>query len=248
MECWAETLGDCSAKLSREHIVSRSLFIGDTVRVEGLSWCRTGPKEVGLASLTAKILCERHNSELSAVDAAGAKAFDTLRQVDVVTEKRRRLGLWKWRVREYRIDGPLLERWLLKALINLCYKGEHPIGAPAVARGLPHPALVKIVFGQSQFAGRAGLYFAVHAGQQVSTDETVGFAPLIKDSAYIAGGCFWFRGYRLLLYLEPAGPPERLTGIVVNGEDLGNSQLNYHNRRIDFLQGRHVSQVVHVDW
>ena len=134
MECWAACLGNCSDKVSREHLVSRGLFIGDIIRVEGFSWCKTGPKEVGLSSLTAKILCKKHNSDLSEVDAGGANAFDIFRQLRLVANQRQGLPPNSWQVPEYRIDGPLLERWLLKTLINISYNGDHPIvfGTPFV--------------------------------------------------------------------------------------------------------------------
>src|SRR4051794_31716079 len=91
MDCWAACLGNCADKPSREHIVSRGLFIGDTVRVEGFHWCKTGPREVGLASLTAKILCKKHNSDLSEVDTGGAEAFNIFRQLRLVANQRQGL-------------------------------------------------------------------------------------------------------------------------------------------------------------
>jgi hypothetical protein len=69
-ECWANCLRNCSNKITREHLVSQSLFVVNRVVVQGFPWCKDAPKEVSLASLTAKILCSKHNNDLSHIDTA----------------------------------------------------------------------------------------------------------------------------------------------------------------------------------
>lgn len=248
MGCWASCVGGCREGFSREHLVSQGLFVDDRVRVEGLSWCLNGPKEISLASLTAKILCRGHNSDLSPVDTAGGAAFGVFRQLRTVANERRGMTAGAWDVREYHVDGPMLERWLLKTLINLTYTRDLPIGSLDVEKGCPARGLVEVTFGTRQFTGKAGLYFVLKAGHEVQSDDTVEFSPLVKDKAFIIGGLFRFRGFRLLLYLDSQGPPERLTGIGMNGEDWGTSQLNFHNQRIDEYERQHLSQVVYLDW
>ena len=43
--CWAACLGDCLGKTSREHLISRNLFDGETVKVCGFSWFKDEEKE-----------------------------------------------------------------------------------------------------------------------------------------------------------------------------------------------------------
>jgi len=38
-DCWAEPLGDCAGKMSREHIVTRGIFENDGTFVQGFPWC-----------------------------------------------------------------------------------------------------------------------------------------------------------------------------------------------------------------
>src|SRR3972149_5105096 len=78
--CWAESLGDCDGGISREHIVSKSLFVSSYVDVKGFEWCKEETERIGLASLTKKVLCRKHNSQLSKIDSAAAHAFDVLRR------------------------------------------------------------------------------------------------------------------------------------------------------------------------
>ena len=127
-ECWASGLGSCSDKISREHIVSESLFTNDIVRVEGFSWCKDKEKEIGLRSLTAKILCKKHNAALSPVDIGGASAFEAFRNMTKIGNVRKKVQPQIWDVIQYSIDGILLERWFLKTLINISFGGEYPIG------------------------------------------------------------------------------------------------------------------------
>jgi hypothetical protein len=245
-ECWASALGSCSEKISREHLISDSLFVGNVVRVQGFSWCKEA-KEIGLSSLTSKILCKKHNEDLSPVDIAGSSAFKTFREMRRLANVRQAMKPQKWKVVRYQIDGILLERWFLKTLINIAWGGEFPIGKVSLA-GKPSEELTRIAFGLSSFGGRAGLYSIVHAGQNVNSTDRIGFAPLLKDKTYIAGGLFSFRGFRFLLFLMPQGPPTPLDAVLLDGEDVGKSQLNYHNRRIDEYSGRHKSQVLEIKW
>src|SRR5882672_6826080 len=111
-ECWAKSLGDCEGKLSREHLISKSLFDGAEIQVFGLPWCPPEGKVIGIDGLAAKILCRLHNNRLSEVDQAGGEVFKKIKRF---------LGKVKSNPREkIKVDGSLLERWLLKTAINIC--------------------------------------------------------------------------------------------------------------------------------
>jgi hypothetical protein len=136
----------------------------------------------------------------------------------------------------------------LKTLTNLSSNGTLPIGRDSQVAGRPSERLVRVAFGLESFQGRAGLYFVVRPGMVLRSDDTVRFGPLIKNKTHIEGGLFTFRGMNLLLFLEPEGPPEPLDGVLLNGEDLGYAQLNFHNREIKASVGKYLSQVIRIDW
>ena len=150
--CWARCLGDCSDKLTREHIVTRSLFLGDTVKVEGFPWCEGKVKEIGLANLTAKVLCGDHNHALSDVDTSAAKAFADIREMRRLAHVRERTKPKRWNVIKYKFGGPALERWFLKILINICSAQEYPVGSLSALQGQPSDELVQIAFGFRDFS------------------------------------------------------------------------------------------------
>ena len=200
--CWAASLGDCEGGLSREHIVSQSLFPRGNVTVQGLHWCRDEPKTVGLASLTANILCRKHNSVLSDLDTAVKDTFETFEESLRLQEVRSKLRLRSYAIKRFTIDGPLLERWFLKTLINIGFEGDRIIGEGTHAPGQPSDELVRIAFGRAQFRPKAGLYTAARPGESIALRQGLSYtAKRIGDN--LLAGMFSLGGYRFFLNLLP---------------------------------------------
>jgi hypothetical protein len=250
-ECWAAVLGGCEGGISREHIISESLFSGTTIGVRGMPWCREGHKFIGKAGYTANILCRKHNSDLSPVDDAGTNAFATLRLMATIYSNRSGMleyGLWcgRFEVIKQRIDGRGLERWLLKTLINMELAGKEglPIGPNATAWGVD-PDLVQVAFGTRLFQGRAGLYFAVFDNEMIDMHERVQYTSWIRDaenSTFVGAGAFSFFGFRFFFCLEPGGFPNSL---AIGGREL---KLLYHIDTINVDLNNKPSQQVHFTW
>lgn len=190
--CWAACLGNCDGKISREHVVSRALFLGNQISVQGFAWCKDDAKVIGLSSLTARILCEQHNSCLSEVDSSGADAFKAMREMMRLSNVRSQMKPRIWRIRRYDVDGPKLERWFLKTLINLAFEGQYHIGMDSTEVGRPSSRLVKLCFGLTKFQKPAGLYNVVHVGQQIQSNDTVGFAPFLGSQHLYYGWIILF--------------------------------------------------------
>lgn len=247
--CWAASLGDCCDKLSREHLVSQSVFKDEAVIVQGLPWCKDAPVRIGLANLTAKILCIKHNSDLSPLDESASQTLTTVEEMTAVGTVRRQMKPRLWNVKTFEIDGVSLERWCLKTLINITCDREYPIGRDSNVPGRPSDRLVRIAYGRELFAERAGLYFIVRKGMTLNlVGGRVQCIPLIKNTHYIEGALFMFVGLHLLLFLEPEGPQESLTGIYLNAEHLGDANLNFHTTELRTLLGKYLSHRIHIKW
>jgi hypothetical protein len=201
-KCWATSLGDCEGKISREHLVSQALFPEGKITVRGLHWCRDEEKTVGLAALTGKILCRKHNSDLSELDSAVKRAFETLDSSLQLFQLRSKLTRRRWTTQTYTIDGALLERWFLKTLINLSHGGPWIIGEGAYSAGAPNDELVRIAFGRAVFREKAGLYAVAHDGEQVALRQGLSLTPKTIGNNLLAG-MFSFCGYRFFLSLLP---------------------------------------------
>ena len=233
--CWAACLGDCCQKISREHTVSKGLFNTDEIIVQGFSWCLKEPKAIGLGSLVAKILCEKHNNDLGELDSAAKDSFDVFREavrLNHVRQKLKRPPIWN--IRRLTIDGPRLERWFLKTLINLSFGGQWTIGLGSHAAGSVSSSLVKIAFGRREFENGAGMYTIARAGQQMDSMDRVNFTPLTQANNLNAAR-FNFRGLTFFLNLLP----EKF-------ETHGDSHLLYRNVTHNWeVQGR-LSHVVSI--
>jgi len=201
--CWAAVLADCSKKMSREHTVSRSLFISDEIMVQGFPWCSKELKKIGIGSLVAKILCEKHNNALSELDTAALEAFNVFRESIRLNNVRG--GLKRppiWNIKRLAIDGPRLERWFLKTLINLSFGGEWTIGRGSHPGGTVSQELVEIAFGRRPFENGAGLYLSGRTGETFESFDRVSMTPL-TDEQFLCSGRFNFRGFTFFLNLVP---------------------------------------------
>ncbi len=102
------------------------MFLDKEIEVSGMPWC-VEPKKVGLANLTSKVLCVAHNSALSPLDNEAVKFAEALRESFRLLQVRVSLKPRRWTKETFRIDGPRMERWFLKTLINAAYHTDSPI-------------------------------------------------------------------------------------------------------------------------
>src|SRR4051794_27298208 len=82
--CYARTLEDCSTRISREHYLSATLLreIGSHPLLEGLSFLNGESKRLSVDALASNMLCTRHNTALSPLDAEAERAFSALRKFE----------------------------------------------------------------------------------------------------------------------------------------------------------------------
>jgi len=113
-KCWASSLGDCEGKITREHLISKGLFLDDTIIVKGYSWCKDETIKVSLASLTSKILCKKHNSLLSEIDRAGIHSFNILQKVEKISKVREKIRPKRWNVVKDEINGKKTRKVVFK--------------------------------------------------------------------------------------------------------------------------------------
>jgi hypothetical protein len=254
--CWASLIGECSGKMSSEHIVTEKLWSDDTIGVRGLPWCSTEHKFIRREAYTSNILCTSHNSKLSPVDQAGIHAFDVFRNARKYGDERvalRQSGIFSgpFELISHTIDGRGLERWFLKTLINIEVVGKqgYPIGPDAQAANVPSKLLVEIAFGLTDWRGRSGLYLPVHERQSVHPQERVTYQSQIRDTAtgsYIGGGIFVFYGFHFFLCLEPAGLPDRVQVTDPEGNVVGQLSLLYRPHQLNLEIDNSPSQTINI--
>lgn len=249
--CWAACLGGCSDGLSREHLVSASVWNAPTVTVEGFPWCQEKPKDVGLAAITSKILCSKHNSDLSPTDGAAKALAEVIRKACAIADRRANDRQRKWKVLSLFLKEPwLLERWFLKTAINITTVrgGPTPPDSPTTLYR-PPVELVRLAFGLTRFEAPMGLYALAGLQEEVPLQDSVVFAPLWREgTTEIVGSVFGFHGLRFILNLTPRDLPPAL---VIPGSKLmsgGDANRIYHIQHINFKVGRHLSHRIQLLW
>jgi hypothetical protein len=74
---------DCDQKVSREHFLSASVLsqlYGNEVMLQGVPWLASDEKKAfAINSLTANILCRRHNEALAPLDAMAGRFFSAVK-------------------------------------------------------------------------------------------------------------------------------------------------------------------------
>lgn len=192
--CYARLLGNCSARLSREHYVSAAVLrlLGEEHTISNASWLapgqRSNPLPVG--ALSSRILCEHHNSSLSDLDNSAKSFFDEILYALLEPAENRP-------VRRVTVDGDALERWLLKACCGALasenlIENNHP-----QVKELPLPWL-NILFSGTPWEAGTGLHVR-QASMRPHRGYTIG--PIYVGET-CAGGGIEFAGVELFVLLD----------------------------------------------
>lgn len=248
-ECWARALGGCSSKLSREHLVSQNLWLGKQLRVKGFPWCRDKWREVGLASLTAKILCQAHNTKLSPVDVAGRDLFDAFRRAREVQTAREADPTRRWPFRQRQVEGPMVERWFLKTTINFVLSlGGDVQWAGAETRGTPPLTLIQAAFGRVELKPPMGLYTPAWVGEYIFDSESVNFAPVFSANGLMVAGLFALRGLNFMMYFGYERLPQTMALPFADMPGWRSTRPIYRVGEYAWKVGRNRSHRIQVLW
>jgi hypothetical protein len=205
--CWANVLDDCDGPLSAEHLISVAIFaaadgmpnnrkgrLARQVTVQGGHHLPDG--QMPVRDLTADILCRHHNTSTSDLDEVGGRFARAIENWNTTKCERSWLRQITWNRRTYEVDGPLLERLLLKLAVNNAFLNGLPIGGPDAQAGWPTRELVEMVYGRRPIVRPAGLFNLSMVGQQFDFAEK--FTPIYFDNGRYLEGCVWM--FRTLIF------------------------------------------------
>ena len=149
---------------------------GRAVWVRGFPWQRTEEQRVGVGSLESKVLCERHNNVLAAVDEQGVRLFRALAAIGRELDGQGRAPRMKL------FPGADVERWLLKALLGLASSGSARAIDGERLPWSPPAEWCRALFGQRPFSAPWGLYVSGTLGEGMRLDASeITLAPLRTD-------------------------------------------------------------------
>jgi hypothetical protein len=207
--CWAKCLDDCWGLLTGEHNVSVGVFSSSgpkdnrSARVRRKVTIEGGPRELryqqSVDNLKERILCEGHNSGTSDLDTAAKELARAIEEYDRTRRARIPYPGLNWSRKVIPVNGPLVQRWLLKTLINNAHHHAQPMGGPHGLPGKPTPEMVEMVFGRRQFSPMRRMFALINDDTADSLDERFGFIYTgpNADTPYLAIGVMNFRGIAL---------------------------------------------------
>ena len=232
-ECYASPLCDCTDRISREHYITQGILHRlnqhKSLRVQGFPWL--AGKTIDTFSpkaLTGKMLCARHNTALSGLDAIALRLFDAL---DAVANKSRIPE--QCDEETFVFNGHDLERWLLKVLCGMLASSNLSDKGQAVV-GRPDPLWVKILFQGLPFPKHWGLYFKGVPGDTIHSSPGIGVIPLgdalsPASPEAILGVVVLVRNFQFILHLASVPPDRYPEGSILSDCTYRPMSLTFHS-------------------
>jgi hypothetical protein len=200
--CYLRDTRDCSQDISREHYISRSVLeqLGELLRVSGVPWLEPGETFDTLAgSLTAKILCKRHNEALSPLDDEAGRFFSILTGM-LIDLNRKTLSR---KPMLHLVSGEALELWMLKVACGLYFAVGAKDRVKIAENNTIDMAKVRRAFFDREWDPQAGLYYRGAVGTVIDVADNIGFSPLTMDlDRRFAGAVVSLRGFTLKLIFD----------------------------------------------
>lgn len=191
--CYLSPVGSCGTQMTKEHFISRNILerlTTSTLRFENAGHFFGGQEtvEIGIDSFSAKVLCDKHNSALSDLDAAAGTAFSTIEALaknctEFANLERGRL------LRFHLCSGLDIERWLIKVYCGLvAAKKIRTLSGRIIEQDTLQPDLLNALVGTDSLCNPLGLYMHSFAWQ-VRNTEGVSFATIkLTDGSDEVGG------------------------------------------------------------
>ena len=175
-KCFANADNDCSQDISREHFISETLLrqieLNGTAKIAGLKW--QAPEEfniVPIPRLAPKILCSRHNSALSPLDAAIGRFSQTIKDYDLATHPKASAQDDELRL----FAGDDIESWILKCFIGGSFSKN-------LSRAQLKPECLDLLYGRIAWPAGWGLYMQAVPSAPIYHSDSFLFETLVGGS------------------------------------------------------------------
>lgn len=195
-QCYMGGTENCGQTLSHEHYISRAILdLLEGKTLSGVPWLAPGEnQQLETASLTSRILCERHNNALSPLDSAAHRTFTQMQAAFAYATQR---SLHK-HPRFFLIDGDAFEKWSVKTALGLYHAriAAEPRGRIRDLYQLDADA-ARSLLADSPLPAPLGIYAHMEKPGPVKNGR-IAFAPLVSEtlarfcamSAHLVGASF----------------------------------------------------------
>jgi hypothetical protein len=169
----------CCGTQSREHYITKGLFSGKQVYINGAPFLGGGSKEIAKAKLTKKCLCSKHNSQLSHLDNEAIKFGKSLKYALELSLQRRQAKKKRFSIHREFIDQDIFCKWFIKTYIGLVDFFKKP-------SLIDSDSLAMLVFSDKSIKRNVELSVAMEVGEDFVIKEVVSVALLYSDD-FIVG-------------------------------------------------------------
>jgi hypothetical protein len=176
--CWASDVSECGGGLSREHYITRGIWLGRGISVGGLPHLKGERMDVTIEDIVARVLCKNHNAQLSSLDQALVDLVNCVREIARIRSVRAHTQVKRHREIVFVVDGVAIERCVLKMVMNVAHVLRRNMGD-----WVPPPWLPEVIFGKRALVEGAGLAICARVGDQIREMEAVrvGFGKAAED-------------------------------------------------------------------
>jgi hypothetical protein len=169
-KCYLSFTNDCSSDITKEHYISDSLLKllehRNTVKITGLRWIENQTfRLISKNSLTAHILCARHNNRLHDLDTEMLYFFEAVKKIEEVLKGKQKIRAYL----EFSLDGHKIERWLIKLGCGIIASNQ----VPGVDQVVVKPECYDCLISGAEMPENWGLYFS---GENRQFDTSIDFS------------------------------------------------------------------------
>ncbi|MGJ4899434.1 hypothetical protein ACQR2B_31060 [Bradyrhizobium oligotrophicum] len=220
--CYLRDTNNCSPDISREHYVSANVLeqiaaSEKAVNLSGVPFLQEGEtRALPVKSLTAKILCQRHNAAFSPLDQEAGQFFEMLTDAMMRSVK----GPGSSRRELFLASGTTVELWMLKVACGLYFSRIGSSNREIISDTHTIDMGKVIDAFDGKWEDRAGLYFNGDTGKILQTAFHVQVAPL-TDGERMGGVRVSLLGFECDLIFDTTGTRDGIwAGIVYRPHEL----------------------------
>lgn len=203
--------------------ILQQLTIQGAITLDGPNWTRRPTSDLHPNDFKANILCQRHNSALSSLDAAAGNLFR------VAPDYQQRLPAEAAANAEFALfDGETIERWMLKTLWGLsaakAARTRHDTRITNLSPRLSEYDLAEHIFRGRTWPFEWGLHTSFLTGTAIQSSGALALNPYLDEHDRITaiGLEFGGVGFRIGLAVTTENTPGRTTRIRPAGIALLN--------------------------
>lgn len=201
-------LGSCSDKITREHYISKTVIEAvagnrNQVMTRGFPFLQDEEKLLSESAMTSKMLCGKHNNDLSPLDETAGRLIRLLQNyhsnaLSGSSEKHIEV-----------ICGENLERWALKTLCGFLASGSLTDEADVSYTASVPLFWLEILGSRVKWPPHWGIYLHSQHGQDNYAHQAFAFQGWFNAAGDVMGARFWLHGIPFYLALHTPENPER---------------------------------------